>query len=125
MMLVVQLRNCFTERLDTSRGAVLATMVRNVNLLGSLEAALDLVVDLRRTLAQIRPCVWLVEVAVLVGTLGGPYYTSGGARGVKTGVGFMSFVGVAELSVDLGGELCEEDLLASVWWVLARREDIS
>jgi hypothetical protein len=114
MMLVVQLRNCFTERLNTSRGAVLATMARNVHLLGSLEAALDLIVDLRRTLAQVRPCIRLVEVAVLVSTFGGPYHTSGGARGVKSGVGLVSFVGVAKLSVDFGGELCRKVLLASV-----------
>lgn len=105
-MLIVQLSNSFTERLDTSRGAVFTSMARDVDFLGPLEAALDLVVDLRCSLTQIRPCVRVLEVSVFVCAFGGPYYTGGSTSGVETGVGLVAFMRVAELSVDLGGEFC-------------------
>jgi hypothetical protein len=39
---------------------------------------------------------------VLVGALGAPDDSGRGAGGVETGVGFVAFVRVAELAMDLG-----------------------
>ena len=39
---------------------------------------------------------------MLGGSLGTPYYASAGSTGVEAGMGAMSFVGIAELAVDLG-----------------------
>lgn len=105
MVLIVQLGNSFPEWFDTGCRAVFTAMARNVNLLRPLKAALDLVVDLRRTLAQVRPCFGVLEVAVLVGAFRGPYYTSGRTCRVETSMGLVAFVRIAELSVDLRGEL--------------------
>jgi hypothetical protein len=43
---------------------------------------------------------------VLVGALGAPDDSCGGAGGVETGVGFVAFVRVAELAMDLGVRFC-------------------
>jgi hypothetical protein len=69
VMLVVQPRNGLSQRLDTGRRTVLSPMTCNVYRLRPLEAALNLVVDLRRTLAEVGPGVGVLEVAVLVGAL--------------------------------------------------------
>jgi hypothetical protein len=106
MMFVVQLSHGLSQRFDTGRRTVLASMARNVYLLGPLEASLDLVVNLRGALSQIGPCFRFLEVAVLIGTLRGPYDTSRGTGGIETGVGLVAFVG-AELTMDLRGELWE------------------
>lgn len=81
-------------------------MAADIHLFGPFEAPLDLVVDLRRTLSQVRPCLWVLKEAVLVGALGSPYNAGRGARGVKAGVRLMAFVRLAELAVDFRGELC-------------------
>jgi hypothetical protein len=107
MVLIVQLRNRLSQRLDTSSRTVLAAMAGDVHLLGPVKAALDLVVNFRSTLAQVRPCIRVVEVAVLVGTLRGPYYTGRGTSGIETGVGLVALMRLAELAMDAGGELCD------------------
>lgn len=112
MMLIVQLSHRLSQRLDTSRGPILAAMARNIHLLGPLEAALDLVVDLGRALAQVRPRIWVVEVAVLVGALRCPYHARRGTRGVETGMRLVTF-DVTELAMDLGRQLCGLEALAS------------
>ena len=102
-MLIVQPRYRLSQRLDTSRRTILASMACDVHLLGPLKAALDLVVDLRGTLTQVGPALWILEISVFVGALRCPYDTGGGTGGVETSVGLVAFVG-AELAMDLGGE---------------------
>ena len=60
------------------------------------------ILTFRGTLSQIRPCRRVVLKAMLGGSLGTPYYASAGSTGVKAGMGAMSFVGIAELAMDLG-----------------------
>lgn len=57
VVLIVQLGDCLPQRFDTGRRTVLTTMAGDVDLLGPLEAALDLIVDLGSALSQICPCV--------------------------------------------------------------------
>lgn len=106
VVLVVQPSDSLTQRLDTGRGAIFSSMARDIDLLGPLEATLNLIVDFWGTLTQVGPRFWVLEVTVLVSALRGPYDTGGRTCGVETGVGFVAFVR-AELTVDLGGELCE------------------
>lgn len=42
---------------------------------------------------------------MLAGSLGTPDDTGGGTRGVKTGVGTVTLVGVTELAMSLGAKL--------------------
>ena len=66
-----------------------------------MEAALDIIVDFRGSLTQIRPLVGAIAEAVLIGTLCTPDNTCGGAGRVKAGMRTMTFVGIAELAVDI------------------------
>ncbi len=66
----------------------------------AFEAPRDVIVYLGGTLPQIRPFLRVFEEAMLVGSFRAPDYTGGGTSRVKTGVGFVAFVGIAELSVD-------------------------
>lgn len=43
---------------------------------------------------------------MLVGSFGTPDYTGGGSSWVETGVGFVSFVSIAELTMDLRVGFC-------------------
>lgn len=78
MVLVVQRRDSLSQWPNSSRGAVLSAMSTDVDMAGSLEAALYAIIDLGRTLSQICPFFGLVEETVLVGLLGGPDNTCGG-----------------------------------------------
>jgi hypothetical protein len=44
-------------------------MACDIYLLGPLEAALDLVIDFRGTLTQVRPALGILEISVFVSTL--------------------------------------------------------
>jgi hypothetical protein len=66
MVLVVQLGYGFAKRLDTGCRAVFTAMAGDVNLLGSLETTLDLVIDLGRTLAQVCPLFGCLLVSFFV-----------------------------------------------------------
>lgn len=104
MMLVVKPRHGLSQWLDTSRGTILASMACNVDLLRPLEAAFDLIINLRGTLTQVGPALGILEISMFVCALRGPYDTGGGTGRVETGVRLVAFVGT-ELTVDLGGEL--------------------
>ena len=55
MVRVVEVCNGLSQRFDTSSRTVLSASERHVNRLGSLEAALDVVVDFRSALTKIGP----------------------------------------------------------------------
>ena len=107
-MLVVQLGHGLAKRLDTGCRTIFTAVAGDVDLLGPLETALDLVIDLGSTLAQVCPLFRALEIAVLVGPFRGPHDAGGGTRGIEPSMGLVAFVGVAELTVDLGCELCGE-----------------
>jgi len=48
---------------------------------------------------------------MLVGAFGTPDDSSGSTGRVETGVGFVTFVGITELPVDLGGCFCDFQLV--------------
>ena len=103
--LVVELGDSLAEGFDTGGGGVLASVHGNFDLVGALEAALDVVLYLGGTLAQVGPGILVLKVAKLGGALGAPDYTGGGAAGVQTGMGQVTFVGATELTMDLGLDL--------------------
>lgn len=124
MMLVVQLRNRLSQRPNTRRRTILSSMSTDVDLLRPLEASFYAVVDFRCTLSQIGPFFRLLQESVLVLSsisiqhrnstefgliyclLGSPNHTSGGAGGIKAGVGLVAFVGGAKLPVNARAEFC-------------------
>ena len=75
-------------------------MGTDVNLSRPLEAALDAIVDLWRTLAQVGPFFRVFEETVLVCLFRSPDDTGGCACGVETGVRLVAFMRLAELSVN-------------------------
>jgi len=102
MHLVVHFGHSLAQWLDASRGTVLASSQGDVERSRAREAALNLVLDLGSTLAQIGPLVRLLEIAKFAGTLRAPNHTSRRARGVEAGVRQVAFVRIAEILVDLG-----------------------
>jgi hypothetical protein len=125
MVLVVEVGHGMTERLDAGGWAVLTSGHGDIDGVGTLEAALDVfetvladmlcqfrgrlihtIFDLRSTLAQVGPALGIVEVAMLVGTLGGPHYTSGSTGRVEPSVRLVAFMSLAELLVRLRLLLC-------------------
>ena len=77
MHLVVELGNGLSQRLDSGRRAILAGGRRDVDCLGPLEAAGDVILDLGGALAQVCPGIGLFEEAVLGGAFGAPYDAGG------------------------------------------------
>lgn len=106
MVLVVEVGDGLTEGLDAGSRAIFAATDRDVNVVGALKAALDLVVDFGSTLTQVGPRLGVFEVALLVGALRGPNDTGGGSGSVKTSVNLVAGVVVAELAMDLRVDLC-------------------
>ena len=53
MMRVVEIGNGHPQRFDSRGRAILSSTHGNVDILGSLKAALDVIVDFRRALSQI------------------------------------------------------------------------
>lgn len=102
MVHIVQVGDRGSQALDTRGRAVFAAGHGDVNVVGALERACDLIVYFRRSLPQVRPQIGLLLEAVLVGTLGTPDYTCGGTGGIEAGVGTVAFVGISELLVDVG-----------------------
>jgi hypothetical protein len=115
MMLIIQLRHSLSKRLDSGSRAIFPTMHRDIHVTRPLKASLNLVVDLRGTLTEICPLLWMVCKAMFIGSFSSPYYTGGCTSGVETGVRAMAFVGLAELAMDFGGEF-------SFTWFLTSRE---
>ena len=105
-MLIIQLGHGLSQWPNTRRRSILTAMACDVYLLGPVEAALNLVVDFRGTLPQVRPLLGVLEEAILVGTLGSPDYTGRGTGCVETCVRLVAFVGLTKLPVDFGAELC-------------------
>lgn len=103
--LIVQLGNGLSQGSNTGGWAVLSRGDRNVNGLGTLEAAGNVILDLGGSLTQVRPGVRIFEEAKLSGALGAPDDSGGRSAGVETSVGEVAFVGVAELTVDFGLDL--------------------
>jgi hypothetical protein len=67
MVLIVQRRDRLSKRPNTSCGTVLSAMSTDINLFRPLKAALNAIIDLRGTLAQVRPLFGVFEESVLVG----------------------------------------------------------
>ena len=55
MMVVVEVGNSLSQRFDTRSWTILATGQADIDRLGTLEAALNLIVDFWSTLAQVGP----------------------------------------------------------------------
>jgi hypothetical protein len=91
-MLIVEVCYRLPEGLDSSSRPIFSSMIGNMHLLGPVEAPLDTVVHLGRSLTQVGPLIGVFEEAVLVGALGSPDYTGGGAGRVEAGVRFVAFV---------------------------------
>jgi len=75
-------------------------MRTDIDLFRPLKAALDAIVNLGRTLAQVGPFFRMFEETMLVCLFRSPDDTGGCACGVETGVRLVAFVRLAELSVN-------------------------
>ena len=106
MVLIVEVCDSFSQRSNTSGRAVLSTGDGDVDGLGALEAAGNIVLDLGSSLAQIRPGIRVLEEAVLGSTLSAPDDAGGRSTGIETSVGHVALVCVAKLTVHLGLEFC-------------------
>lgn len=60
-----------------------------------------MILDLRGALTQVSPLLGLFSEAMFVCALRAPDNTSGSTSGIETGMRSVSFVGIAELSVNL------------------------
>jgi hypothetical protein len=99
VVLVVKVGNGISERLDTCCRAILTSRHGDVDVSRTIEATFDVIVDLRCSLAQVGPRRGILKVTMFVSTLSGPDYASTGARGIETSMGFVTFMGSAELPV--------------------------
>lgn len=106
MVNIVEVRHRCSQPLYASGRAVLAPCHADIDLLGSLEGALDPILDLRGALAQVCPLLRLLGEAMFVGAFGTPDDAGRGTGRIETGVGFVAFVGIAKLPVDLGVCFC-------------------
>ena len=97
VMIIVQLRNRLTQRLNSSRRPILTGRRRNRDRSRTVEASVNIVVCVRSALAQISPFGRILEEPMFAGALGGPDYACGRARRIEPGVGTMTFVRIAEL----------------------------
>lgn len=104
VMYIVEIGHRHPQWLDTCRWAIFSATHGNVNLRGAMEAALDLIVDLGGSLAQVRPFVGLVGEAILDRPLGTPHHAGRGSGGIESGVGAVAFVSTTELTMDFGTE---------------------
>lgn len=111
-MVVVQLRHGLSQRLDARRRTVFPAMTADIYLLRPFKAPFNLVVYLGSTLSQVGPGIRVLKKPVLVGTLGGPYYARGGARGVQTSMWFVAFMRGTKLPMDFGGQFCSRRLVS-------------
>jgi hypothetical protein len=98
-MSIVEVRYGRAERLDTGRRSILTAGVADIDASGADEAAVNLVLDLGSTLAQVGPGVRIVGVTALVGALRCPDDTRRGTCRIKTSVRLMASMGVAEGAV--------------------------
>jgi hypothetical protein len=101
-MSVVQIGNRSTETFDTGSRSILSPCHGNINLLGTLERALDIILDFWSSLSQVCPLLWFVEEAMFVCPLCTPDDTCGGTCRIETGVRSVAFVGISELTMNLG-----------------------
>jgi hypothetical protein len=104
VVFVVKARNGGTEGLDTGGRTILSRSRGDRDALRAGETALDLVIGLGGALAEIGPSGGIFCIAVFCGTLGAPYYTSGGAGGIETGMGSVAFVSGSKLAMGFGLE---------------------
>lgn len=118
MMRIIQPRHRLPKRFNPGSRPILSPSDADLNAVRPLEGAFDVVLDLGRALAQVRPLLRVLEEAVLVGALGGPDDAGGGAGRVEAGVRTVAFVEGAEFAVDGGVELCGGRWL--VWVLLGR-----
>ena len=86
MMLIIELGNSLTQRLDTSSGAILASSHGNIDSLWPLKATLDFVVYLWGSLSEIGPRRRIISKAMLIRSLCAPDHTCRSTRRVKPGV---------------------------------------
>ena len=87
--------------LDPGDRPILSTGHGDIDLLGPFEAAFDVVVDLRGTLAKIGPAGWVVGEAMVVCSFRAPDDAGTGSGGVKASMGTVALVCIAELAVNL------------------------
>ncbi len=104
MMSIIQIGHRLPQRLDPRSRPILSPRNTHVNGLRSLKTPLNVIFDFRSPLAKIRPFGWIVEEAVLIGSLGAPDYAGGGAGGIETSVWAVAGVGFAELAMDVRAE---------------------
>lgn len=153
MMLVVKVGNRLSQRLDPSsrslpcisdppgaRHTHAATHVftprhGDIDSMRPLEAALDIILDLWRSLSQIGPRLRLVEIPMLVGALAGPHHARRGPGRIEPGtvpsnvscslfgtprgvnsLRFVPLVGIAELAMDLRRQLWRRHISFSSPW---------
>lgn len=102
MHFVVQLGNGLSQGSDAGCRAIFSGSHGDVDGLGPLEAAGDVILDLGGALAQVCPDLGLVEKAIFGGALGAPDNASRGAARVKAGMGHVALVGISKLAMDLG-----------------------
>lgn len=103
---IIQVGHCGSQRLDTCGRTILAAGHCDINVVRALKRALYIIVHLRGALAQVGPQLWLLSEAMLVGALSTPDDAGRGTSRVEPSMGFVAFVGISELSVDLGVCLC-------------------
>jgi hypothetical protein len=98
---VVEIRHCRPQALYTSCRSILSSCHCNIDLLGTFKRALDIILNLGRTLSQVCPFLGLLSEAMLVCTFRTPNDAGGGTSGIETSMRSVAFVGIAKLSVDL------------------------
>ena len=75
MMRIIQIGDRSSQWLNPSRRAIFSACHRDIDRMGALERAFDLVIDLGSSLAQVGPLVRVLKEAVLVGAFRTPNYT--------------------------------------------------
>lgn len=98
--LVVELSDSLAEGLNASGRSVLAVVDRNVNLVRTLEASVNIIFYLRSALSEVGPGILVLEKAELSSSLGAPDNASGGAACIQSSVRQVAFVGISELTVN-------------------------
>jgi hypothetical protein len=83
------------QGLDAGGRAVLAAARADVDVGGTGEAALDVVLDLGGALAQVGPLVGLLEEAILGGALSAPDDAGGCSGSVEPSMGEMAVIYVS------------------------------
>ena len=101
MVGIVKVRDGVSQWFDASSGTILSRAQRYVDGFGPRETALNVIVCFWSTLAQIRPFALIVVETLFVCPFRAPHHSGRSSTGIETGVRTVSFVGIAELTMDL------------------------